>query len=99
MKVIKIHKTFSSGFINHYLVISEGENNESYINELVENWCENDPAGMNNGYSFKWEYVEDLNVIKDVLIKRLAVVTDKIDSLNYEKELLEEEMYKINNNL
>ena len=92
MKIIKIHKMYSSGSKNHFLVITEMENDENYINELVENWCEDDPAGMNNGYSYDWEYVNDLNVIKEEINNRISRIEKNIKSLNYEKELLENEL-------
>ena len=64
------------------------------IDELVEEWCESDPAGANYGYSYEWSLVEDKTLINEVLKNEIKIVDDKINFLIHKKDILIRELSK-----
>jgi len=89
MKVIKIKKSYCSGTIEHYLVLTDDLRSSCDIDDLAEDWCETDPAGMNNGYTFTWDYVEDELLIKSAVHAEILRINNQITSLNLRKNKLE----------
>lgn len=90
MKVIKIEKSFRNGVIEHYEVVSDSHTNE-YITDIVETWCERESSGQNYGYSWEWDFVDDLSTVKEVIIDKMKIIDNKISDLKSEK--LEMEKY------
>lgn len=90
MKVIKIEKTYRGGRkINHLITVDTemlgsmmkeefSNEEEEDINLLVENWCREDLAGANFGYSYKWEEETDPEVIKQVVLKEIEGISAQI---------------------
>lgn len=93
MKVIKINKSFRNGVIEHFLVLL----NETYSNDdieyLVEEWCDGDLSGSNYGYSYKWSFVEDSEIIKTVLEKNIKNINLSIENLEEEKWEIEKYLF------
>ncbi len=85
MKIVKIIKSYNSGTKEKFLVLLDKPYSNDDINSLVEEWCENEPSGMNYGYGYEWEFVEDENIIKDVLITELKSLNNKISTLENRK--------------
>ncbi len=89
MKVIDINKHFCSETRQHYLVLTDNFYSDATIDSLVEDWCENDPCGHGNGYSFEWHFITDNKKIKEVLENELILTDIKIEALNKTKDKVE----------
>ena len=50
MKVVKIVKSYNAGNKEHYITVDETLGKD-YVEEMVNEWCEWDVAGMNYGYT------------------------------------------------
>lgn len=92
MKVVKIRKSYRNGENIKYLVLNDSVK-ESSIEYLVESWCEKDPSGLNYGYSYKYEIVEDRKTIEMVLSKELEEINLKISKLNNKSKEIKDYLY------
>lgn len=79
MRVVKINKSFRNGNKKHFLVLLNEVCSNDDIDSFVEEWCESEPSGMNYGYTYEWLFVED--TINMVLINKLKIINNKINSL------------------
>lgn len=88
MKVVKISKTISSSVINHNMVLYHDHSTE-YIDEIVEDWCDNELSGHSNGWNWAWEFLTDGNEIKNVLENELIKTKRIMENLEFTKSELE----------
>lgn len=88
MKVIKITKEYQGGTIEHFLALVDVPDSIEEINEIAEEWCANDPAGQNYGYSCNWRFTEDAVVIDMTLHEKLISVNYQIAQLQIMKHKL-----------
>lgn len=88
MKVVKIVKSYNAGNKEHYITVDETLGKD-YVEEMVNEWCEWDVAGMNYGYTATWEYVEDPEKINEIINKRVKMIENEIENLKNEKMKLE----------
>ena len=84
MKVVRINKNYRNGTKEHFLVLDEPYSNDD-INYLVEEWCENEPSGMNYGYNYDWRFIEDGELINNILKDNIEVIDDQIEVLKTKK--------------
>ena len=98
MKVVKINKHYRNATREYFLVLLINEDlpepllpfiDEPYSNEdtnsFVEEWCERDPSGMNYGYTYEWCFVEDKEVINNVLKDKIKIINSQIETLKTKK--------------
>lgn len=93
MKLIKIHKSYSSGFRNLFIFLEDdlclnedGSIDSKSIDYYVEGECYRDSAGANNGWSADWEIVSDQDLINQVAQEKLKSIDRSIERLIQEKE-------------
>mgnify|MGYP000976694726 CR=1 FL=1 len=84
MIVIKINKIYQNGSISHFKVLNSDITKEN-IDDLVEDWCNNDHIGQVYGYTYNWEYIENKDLIKQVIINKIDTINNKIKDLKNEK--------------
>ena len=87
MKVIKIIKTFRNGKVEH-LSLLNNLFTEKDIVDYVKDWCDKESSGHWYGYSYKWEYVEDIEIINSAIKNELVIIDKKIKSLMTDKKEL-----------
>jgi len=92
MKIVKINKSYRNGNIEHFLVLLDEPYSNDDIDCLVEEWCENEPNGMNYGYSYDWWFVEDKELISAILKDKIKNIDSKIESLKTKKCELEKHL-------
>ena len=91
MKAIEITKTTSSRTIIHHIVLTYNYIPEE-IDDLVEDWCDIESSGRNSGFTYKWEFVEDKDKIKQLVKKEYNIINDKIEALQDKKRIIEKEL-------
>lgn len=82
MKVVEIKKYYNAGVKTHYLLIVDDE--ISVLDE-VDEWCEKDPCGQSNGYSYEWELVDNIEIIEKVISDRIKRCNEAISFFQNEK--------------
>jgi hypothetical protein len=87
MKVVKITKRFRNGIKDHFLVIDKDHTDDN-IEYICEDWCNEDSAGANYGWTADWVHVTDPQEILDAKNK-------EIKSLNIQLSVLEIRKLKI----
>ena len=97
MKIVKIKKSYSSGSKEHYLVLTGDHYSDSTIDDLVEDWCESDPSGQNNGYQSEWQYVNNKEIIRKVLEEEKIILNSKIKNLKDKLKDVEVEIFYLIN--
>lgn len=90
MKVVKISKSITSSVVYGYIILYNDIEDNDYIDELVENWCDEDLSGHNFGYSWEWEFLENEKEIEKVISNELNNVNYNIKDLEYKKNMLED---------
>lgn len=85
MKLIKINKQYRNGEKIHYLFFSDSEVTDGHIESEVERWCDEDPNGLNYGYTFDWSVVQDPSEIKMALTYKINVTNLEINNLQKER--------------
>ena len=91
MKVIRINKSFRNGNIEHFLVLTSEITNDD-IDYSVETWCESESSGKNYGYTYDWEYIDDKEKIKTVLLNEITIINNRIAMLNSKKCEIEKDL-------
>lgn len=93
MKLIKIHKSYSSGSRDLFIFLpddiclnEDGSIDNGNIDNYVEEECYRDPSGANNGWSADWEIVSDQELINKEAEKKLKYINRSIEDLIQEKE-------------
>ena len=94
MKIIKITKSFRSGTVIGYIVSYDDAASKEYIEDMVEEWCEDDLAGHSNGYEYEWEYVTDENLIIKIIEDKIKYCDIKIEKIKNELLLLDSYLKK-----
>jgi len=92
MTIFKINKTFTNGNKILYQIFTDDVDaqDEEYVRALIEETCDKDPSGHNNGYSCSYEKLEDETEIQEVLKKEFKQTTSRIDDLiEYRNHLLD----------
>ncbi len=84
MKVVKINKSYRCNTKEHFLVLLDESYSNEHIVSLVEEWCDTDVCGM-NGYDYEWCFVEDEELINNILKNKIKVVDDQIEALKAKK--------------
>ena len=84
--LLKAKKHYHNGVIEKYLLVNKYEK-ENYTREeileyIVEEWCEKDTSGHNYGWESDFEWVDDLEKIKEVIEENVNSINKKIKSLN-----------------
>jgi hypothetical protein len=85
MKVVKINKSFRNGSKEHFLVLLDEPYSNDDIDYLVEEWCENEPSGINYGWKYEWWFVEDVELINTILKNKIEIVEREIETLKTKK--------------
>lgn len=89
MIVVRIKKSFRGGrSVNHIVLFDEPYSNDD-IEYSVEDWCENDAGGAEDGYTCEWDIETDEAIINDTLNKKLKNINDSIVYLNTQKNKIE----------
>jgi len=96
MKIVKIKKFYRNGTKEHFLVLLDESYSNDDIDCEVEEWCESEPNGMNYGYSYEWDFVNDKNIINDVLVKKLHILNNEINVRNIAMDKIGYYMKQIN---
>ena len=97
MRVVKIVKTHTKGEVEHFLVLPDEQCGYEGVKDAVEKWCNSDPSGKIEGYIHRYNFVESKEKINEVLTRELGVLSGKLNSLQQEKDAVEEYLYSINN--
>jgi hypothetical protein len=98
MRIVKIIKRFRNGFKEHFMPILDNSYSDISIDDLVDEWCDSDPAGDSNGYSYEWTLVEDKTLIGEVIKKEIKIVDDETNYLARKKDILTKELTLIDTN-
>lgn len=85
MKVLKIYKSYRSGTKEHFLVLLDEPYSNDDIDNIVEEWCESDSSGMIYGYDYKWCFVEDEELINNILKDNIKNTEREIELLKTKK--------------
>lgn len=78
--VIEITKNSRNLVTKHLMVINSFLDEEA-IDDLVMDWCTNDPSGQANGWSSNWEVVTDKHKIILAVDTELRSLEKRIDSM------------------
>jgi hypothetical protein len=93
MRIIRIEKSNSATTKNHHLVFMDNVvPSDITVEDAVEDWCENDPFGQTNGYSYKWFDVTDDNEIIRILSNELQNLLINIGHLNAKKNKIADKL-------
>ncbi len=90
MKVLKVKKKFRNGENIHYTIITENIDyfTDEDFKDIAENICERDPDGCGYSYRFEYEFVEDQEIINEVLKNELSKIDNNIECLKKQKEII-----------
>lgn len=81
VKVIEITKSYRNmgvdGIKTHCLVLDKNAKKKD-IEDIVDNWCKQDPDGQVYGWGVKWKVVSDKSVIREVLEKEIVRIDQNI---------------------
>jgi len=84
MKVVKITKRSRNSIKDHFLVVDKDETDEN-IEHICEDWCNNDPAGANYGWTADWVHVTDPNEILEAKNKEIKSLNSQLSRLEIRK--------------
>lgn len=93
MKVVKIYKSYRNASVEGFIITKTIDSKEA-IECFVEEWCEREGGGMNYGYSYKWEFVEDKEIINSVIKKEYIKLGDSIKGIDKKRYELWEYLNK-----
>lgn len=85
MKVVKINKSYRGGKKEHFLVLLDEPYLNDNIDNLVEEWCEIEPSGINHGYTYEWWFIEDEKLINNILKDKIKNIDCQIKIFNNKK--------------
>lgn len=57
MKIVKISKWFQGGHVEHLLCLPT-DTTDSQLAQQVKEWCDSDPNGRLNGYSYHYKEIK-----------------------------------------
>lgn len=71
----------------------EDKKNESFLKTLAHDWCQQDHMGWSfDSYHYGFEVVETPS--KEWMIKELEQITEKMEKLRYQENLIKSELLK-----
>lgn len=88
MKVVKITKSYRNGTVEGFIILLDEPYSDDDIQCEVEEWCTDDSHGQIYGYDYDWEFVEDPEVIKNVITERISVLDRRIEGITIERNKL-----------
>ena len=84
MKVVKITKKSRSFIKDHFIIVNKDETDEN-IEYICEDWCNNDPAGANYGWTADWVHVTDPEEILEAKNKEIKSLNSQLSRLEIRK--------------
>jgi hypothetical protein len=85
MVVIEIKSGYNNGYVYHQLVLFFEPYSEDDIDEIVSEWCNNDPTGSTYGWSSSWEYITDTEKFNKAINDELTDIIKSIEMLEYKR--------------
>lgn len=95
MKLIEIKKHFKGGTRLKYLFFKD-DYPEEYIEESVLSWGEREGGGQVYGYKLEWNEVQNDEILKELIARRIKVIKAELQGLLSEGEELEEYLQHLN---